>query len=82
MIYGNIEGIRKSILDELESIYLIKTLKDEVCDTEILNIISRVSSFIEREVSIGINRKGSVTSVAIGDSTSVEVPIIEGWFTC
>jgi len=77
MIYGNIEGIRKAILDELESIYLIKTLKDEVCDTEILNIISRVSSFIEREVSIGINRKGSVTSVAIGDSTSVEVPIIE-----
>jgi GTP-binding protein HflX len=77
MIYGNIEGIRKSILDELESIYLVKTLKDEVCDIEILNIISRVSSFIEREVSVGINRKGSVTSVAIGDSTSVEVPIIE-----
>jgi len=77
MIYGNVDGIRKAILDELESIYLIKTLKDEVCDTEILNIISRVSSFIEREVSVGINRKGSVTSVAIGDSTSVEVPIIE-----
>lgn len=77
MIYGNIEGIRKSIIDELESIYAIKNLKDEVCDREILNIISRVSSFIEREVSVGINRKGSVTSVAIGDSTSVEVPIIE-----
>ena len=77
MIYGNIEGIRKSILDELESIYSIKNLKDEVCDIEILNIISRVSSFIEREVSVGINRKGNVTSVAIGDSTSVEVPIID-----
>ena len=77
MIYGNIEGIRKSILDELENIYTIKTLKDEVCDIEILNIISRVSSFIEREVSVGINRKGSVTSVAIGDSTSVEVPVID-----
>lgn len=77
MIYGNIEGIRKSIIDELESIYAIKNLKDEVCDVEILNIISRVSSFIEREVSVGINRKGNVTSVAIGDSTSVEVPIIE-----
>ena len=77
MIYGNIEGIRKSIIDELESIYSIKNLKDEICDIEILNIISRVSSFIEREVSVGINRKGNVTSVAIGDSTSVEVPIID-----
>lgn len=76
MIYGNIDGIKKSILEELESVYLIKNLKDEICNTEILNIISRVSSLIEREVSIGINRKGNVTSVAIGDSTSVEIPII------
>lgn len=77
MIYGNIEGIKKSILEELEGIYSIKNLKDEICNIEILNIISRVSSFIEREVSVGINRKGNVTSVAIGDSTSVEVPIID-----
>lgn len=77
MIYGNIEGIRKSIIDELESVYSIKNLKDEVCNTEILYIISRISSIIEREVSVGINRKGNVTSVAIGDSTSVEVPIID-----
>lgn len=77
MIYGNIEGIKKFILDELESIYSIKNLKDEICSVEILNIISRISSFIEREISVGINRKGNVTSVAIGDSTSVEVPIID-----
>ena len=76
MIYGNMEGIKKSIIEELEGIYSIKTLKDEVCSTEILDIISRISSVIEREVSVGINRKGSVTSVAIGDSTSVEVPVI------
>ena len=41
MIYGNIEGIRDSVLADLESIYAIKTLKDEVCNVEILNIISR-----------------------------------------
>ncbi len=77
MIYGNIEGIRKSLIEELENIYSIKNLKDEICNEEILNIISRVSSFIEREISVAINRKGNVTSVAIGDSTSVEVPIID-----
>lgn len=77
MIYGNIEGIRKSLIEELENIYSIRNLKDEICNEEILNIISRVSSFIEREISVAINRKGNVTSVAIGDSTSVEVPIID-----
>ena len=76
MIYGNIEGIRKSTLDQLEEIYSIKTLKEEICNVDILNIISKVSSLIEREISVGINRKGNVTSVAIGDSTSVEVPVI------
>ncbi|AQS09059.1 GTPase HflX [Clostridium saccharobutylicum] len=77
MIDGNVEGIRKSIIDELESIYSIRSSKDEICNVEILDIISRVSSFIEREVSVAINRKGNVTSIAIGDSTSVEVPIID-----
>jgi len=77
MIYGNIEGIRKSTLDQLEEIYSIKNVKDEICNVEILNIIAEVSSFIEREISVGINRKGNVTSVAIGDSTSVEVPVID-----
>ena len=48
MIDGNIEGIKKSLIDELESIHSIKTLKDEVCNLEILNIISRISSLIER----------------------------------
>ncbi|WP_252234800.1 GTPase HflX [Clostridium sp. CH2] len=77
MIEGNIDGIRNSILSELEKIHSIRTSKDEVCNIEILNIIAKVSANIEREVSVAINRKGNVTSVAIGDSTSVEVPLID-----
>ncbi|NFT91376.1 GTPase HflX [Clostridium botulinum] len=77
MIEGNIDGIRNSILSELEKIHSIRTSKDEICNLEILNIITKVSANIEREVSVAINRKGNVTSVAIGDSTSVEVPLID-----
>ncbi len=76
MIHGNVEGIRKSILQELENVYSIRTSKNEICDIEILNIISKVSNILEREVSVGINRKGNVTSVAVGDAASVEIPII------
>ncbi|MGL4848109.1 MAG: GTPase HflX [Clostridium sp.] len=77
MIYGNIEGIRNSILSELEDIYNIKTQKIEACSKEIIDIISRVSTQIEREVSVAIDRRGKVTSVAVGDSTSVELPILD-----
>ena len=77
MIYGNIDGIRKSALDELESLYKAKTPKDEVCSLSIMETISRVSSFIEREISVAIDRRGNTVSVAIGDSTSVEIPTLD-----
>ena len=73
MIYGNIDGIKKSALEELERLYKSKCPKDEVCSLEIIETISRVSSFIEREVSVAIDRRGNIRSIAIGDSTSVEI---------
>ena len=77
MIHGNIEGVKKTYLEELDNIYKIKVLKDEVCSVEIINIISRISSIIEREVSVAIDRRGKVVSVTVGDSTSVEIGMID-----
>lgn len=77
MIQGNTEGIRNSVLAELDILYSIKTQKQEACNIEIIDIITRLSSQIEREISVAIDRKGKVTSVAIGDSTSVELPILD-----
>ena len=65
MIYGNIEGIKKSFLEELEGLYRVKNLKDEVCNREIIEVIARISTLIMREVSVAIDRKGNITSVAI-----------------
>ncbi|MDQ0150074.1 GTPase HflX [Eubacterium multiforme] len=77
MIQGNTEGIRNSVLSELDGLYSIKTQKQEACNIEIIETITRLSSQIEREISVAIDRKGKVTSVAIGDSTSVELPVLD-----
>ena len=77
MIHGNIEGIKNSTLNVLEEIYNIKVPKDSICTEEIIEIIAKVSSNIEREVSVAIGRKGNIVSVAIGDSSSVDLPIID-----
>lgn len=77
MIHGNTDGIRNSVLKELEEIYKINVPKYSICTEDIINVISRLSSQIEREISVGINRKGKVISVAIGDSSSVEIPLID-----
>ena len=77
MIQGNIDGIRNSVLSELDELYRVKTQKQEVCNMEIIETITRLSSQIEREISVAIDRKGKVTSIAIGDSTSVELPVLD-----
>ena len=77
MIQGNIDGIRNSVLSELDELYRVKTQKQEVCNRNIIETITRLSSQIEREISVAIDRKGKVTSIAIGDSTSVELPVLD-----
>jgi GTP-binding protein HflX len=77
MIYGNIDGVKKSFLEELDSLYKVRTVKDEPCSLSIIETISRISTIIEREVSVAIDRRGNTVSVAIGDSTSVEIEALD-----
>lgn len=77
MIFGNIDGIKKSYLEELERLYKVKVLKDEVCSVEIIDVISRLTSILDREISIAVDRRGKIVSIAIGDSTSVELAMID-----
>lgn len=77
MINGNIEGIKDSTLKRLEAIYDLRIPKDEVFTEELINIIVGVTLDINREVSVAISRKGMIEGVAIGDSTSVEMPMID-----
>lgn len=79
MVLGNIEGIRNSVLNELEKIYSIEVPKTNIVTFEIVSLLSEMSSFIDREISIAVNRKGKVISVSIGDSSTVEMPLIEAY---
>lgn len=77
MIYGNIEGIRNSILGRLEKIYDMRISKDSVLNEELVDILCNVTQYLNREVSVAIGRKGNIISVAVGDSTTVEMPEID-----
>ncbi|MCM8710896.1 GTPase HflX [Clostridium sp. SYSU_GA19001] len=77
MIYGNIEGIRNLILDRLESLYEVNISRENVFESELSSVLCEVTNKIGREVSAAIDRKGRVISVAVGDSTTVEMPIID-----
>src|SRR3712207_3013466 len=77
MILGNLEGIRKTILKKLDNIYDFKVDRQNVSNEEIINIICEVTSEINKEISVAIDRKGNVLSVAVGDSNTVEMPVID-----
>ena len=77
MIYGNTEGVKKSILTRLEGLYDIRVDKSQISNEEIVNIVTEATRSLEREVSVAIDRKGQIVGVAVGDSTTVEIPLID-----
>ncbi|HSN58154.1 MAG TPA: GTPase HflX, partial [Clostridiaceae bacterium] len=77
MIYGNIDGIRDSVLNKLENLYKMVMPKDIVCSYELVEMLKEVSVIVNREVSVAVNRRGTVISIAVGDSSTVEIPEIE-----
>ncbi|MCR1972795.1 GTPase HflX [Clostridium sporogenes] len=77
MIYGNIDGIRKTVLEELEEIYEMKIEKNDIINEELMNVLCKLTEQLNREISVGISRKGSIVAVSVGDSTTVEMPEVE-----
>lgn len=76
MIYGNTDGIKDVMLQKIEDIYKFKISKDEIMSRELSFVLFDITQIIKREISIAIDRRGNVVSVAIGDSCSVEMPYI------
>lgn len=77
MINGNTDGVKNFILNKLESIYDMQFQKSEILTEELAKLLKEATLEIEREISVGIDRKGKVISVAVGDSSTVEVPLID-----
>lgn len=73
MIRGNLEGVKKSYINELEALYEIDLDKNLIISKDILNILSRISWELKREISIYINRRGKIVDIAIGDSETVNL---------
>lgn len=77
MITGNIDGVRKRILEELEQIFEIKTAKYSFLDNAIIDIMLKATRELSREISVLVDRRGKVLEVTIGDSSAVSMPLVE-----
>lgn len=77
MIRGNIEGIKEFVLSELNEIYDDVVEKHKLIEEDMLYKIAQISNKINREINIAIDRRGNVIEISIGDSGSVQLPILD-----
>lgn len=77
-IYGNIKGIRNSVLEELKTFYEIRLASGQLLTSELAIKMADVTEFINREISVYISRSGQILAVAVGSDSSVELPPVEG----
>ena len=77
-IFGNIKGIRNSVIEELQTLYDVRLASAQLLTGELALKMADITDFINREVSVYISRSGQVVAVAVGNDQSVELPPVEG----
>ena len=73
MIYGNKEGIRDSLLAQLETLYDLDLTGEVFAPAELLDVLAAFTCAINREISIYVSRSGAILDITIGGLNSVDL---------
>ena len=73
MIYGNKEGVRDSLLAQMETLYELELTGEVFAPRELLDVLAVFTTAINREISIYVSRSGSILDITIGNLNSVEL---------
>lgn len=77
MIHGNLEGIRDSVINEIEQLYDIEVEKNAFASSQLIQRLCHFTELLNREISVYINRKGKVTDISVGTNSTVSLAPIE-----
>ncbi|MEX1376136.1 MAG: GTPase HflX [Eubacteriales bacterium] len=75
-VHGNIEGIKKSIIKELEDLYSadMEILRHKFVSDDVVYTLCQITEKINKEISIYIARDGMVMDVSVGSHDRVGLP--------
>ena len=77
MITGNIKGLKKVILERLESLYEFTIDNDKVLSYELIEEMNQITKAIKKELCVVINRRGNLTGISVGKVSSAEIPSMD-----
>jgi len=75
-VHGNLEGIRRSYIERLESIYDMELDRKEFCSEEMLAALAFFTDVTGREAMVYVDRAGRVETVIVGEQDRVSIPIL------
>lgn len=73
-IFGRTDGIKASLLKEIESFYKANIPLDSIVSEEVALSLASLSKQIKRQIALLINRKGVVEFVIIGTNQQIMIP--------
>jgi GTP-binding protein HflX len=77
-LVGNTIGLKPAQLKRLERLAQKRVSPDLIISPEIARALSEISSEINRQVGVLINRRGQVNSVIVGDQKQIVIPALAG----
>lgn len=77
MIYGNIDGLKKSILDQLEDLRGYRMEEGVNLDEDTARFLMEISLLINREVIIVTDKRNEILEVGVGDFRSASFPELD-----
>lgn len=78
-LHGKTDGIKASILKEIEDLYREKIPVDEIITMDIANKISELSGLIKRQIGLLIDRNGNIEFVIVGTNQQIMIPDLSGY---
>ena len=73
-IYGNISGLKASLVRQLETIYSRDISKSEIVSTFLAKQLNTISREINKVIGIIIDRRGKIVFVIVGDNKKLFIP--------
>ncbi|WP_449418823.1 GTPase HflX [Phormidium nigroviride] len=76
-IYGNLQGLKKSQLKQLEKLYHQRLPGDRLATPEFAQRAAAISTEIDQPVCAYVNRRGQVIRVGVGTPRQTQIPPLE-----
>ncbi len=73
-VHGNLEGIKKTLLDELTALYDLQLDSGEFLPHSLAIQLCGYSALLNREIGVYVTRDGEIADVRVGKADNIDLP--------